>query len=93
MRRAIAIEAKVRQDAGADGDASFDEYAMKGRQYTWSGGESLPDLIARKEEILARHEEAKQQAKKRKKNRPVWEVLGDALDDEDDSMQCSVCAL
>jgi len=66
---------------------------MKGRQYTWSGGESLPDLVARREEIIARHAEAQEQAKKRKKNRPVWEVLGDALDDEDDSMQCSVCAL
>ena len=93
FRRAVAIEAKVHQDAGADGDASFGEFAMKGRQYTWSGGESLPDLVARKEEIIARHAEAQEHAKKRKKNRPVWEVLGDALDDEDDSMQCSVCAL
>jgi hypothetical protein len=66
---------------------------MKGRQYTWSGGESLPDLVARREEIIARHAEAQEHAKKRKKNRPVWEVLGDALDDDDDSMQCSVCAL
>ena len=66
---------------------------MKGRQYTWSGGESLPDLIARREEIMERHEQAKEHASKRKKNRPLWEVLGDALDDDDDASQCSVCAL
>ncbi|MGW9263162.1 phosphoadenosine phosphosulfate reductase family protein [Gordonia terrae] len=93
LERAIAIESKVRKDAGADGDASFGEYAMKGRQYTWSGGESLPDLIARREEIMERHEQAKDHAAKRRKNLPLWDVLADALDDEDDADQCSVCAL
>ncbi len=29
LQRAMAIEGKVRMDAGADGDASFGEYAMK----------------------------------------------------------------
>lgn len=93
FNRAVAIESKVRQDAGADGDASFGEYAMKGRQYTWSGGESLPDLLGRREEILERHNAAMAQASKRRTNKTVWEVLGDALDDDDDSAQCSVCAL
>lgn len=93
FQRAVAIEAKVRQDAGADGDASFGEFAMKGRQYTWSGGETLLELTARREEILTRHAEAQEQAKKRKKNRPIWEILGEALDDDDDAMQCTVCAL
>ena len=62
-------------------------------QYTWSGGESLPDLIARREEILERHEAAKSLAAKHKVNKTVWDILGDALDDDDDSAQCSVCAL
>ncbi|MBD0862457.1 phosphoadenosine phosphosulfate reductase family protein [Gordonia sp. zg691] len=93
LERAIAIETKVRKDAGADGDASFGDFAMKGRQYTWSGGESLPDLISRREEIMERHEQAKDHAAKRRKNLPLWDVLADALDDDDDVDQCSVCAL
>lgn len=93
LKRAIAIESKVRQDAGADGDASFGQYAMKGRQYTWSGGESLPDLIARREEIMDRHNASKVAASKRKKNKTVWDVFGDALEDDDDADQCTVCAL
>ena len=85
FERAIAIENKVVADAGADGDASFDQYAMKGRSYTWSGGESLEELLARREEIVARHAEAMARASKRKFNRPLWEVMADSLDDDDDT--------
>jgi hypothetical protein len=91
--RAVAIEQKVMLDAGADGDASFGDYAMKGRQYTWAGGETLVELVSRREEILERHADSVRRAAERKKNRPVWEVLSDALDDDDDATQCTVCAL
>ncbi len=91
--KAVAIESKVIKDAGADGDASFGTFAMKGRQYTWSGGETLTDLIARREEIMERHAQAEERAALRKPNRPLWDLLGDALDDDDDSDQCAVCAL
>ena len=93
FERAVAIENKVVLDAGSDGDASFGEFAMKGRQYTWSGGESLPELLMRREEILERHKTAALRAELRKPNRPMWDLLADALDDEDDSDQCTVCAL
>ena len=91
--RAKAIEQKVMKDAGADGDASFDEFAMKGRQYTWSGGESLDELLDRREQIEAKHAESLTRSAERRRNRPAWEVFSDALDDDDDSDQCSVCAL
>jgi 3'-phosphoadenosine 5'-phosphosulfate sulfotransferase (PAPS reductase)/FAD synthetase len=91
--RALAIEQKVMKDAGADGDASFGRYGMRGRQYTWSGGESLPELIARREEILARHQQVLDRSAGRRKNRPAWEVFSEALDDDDDVQQCTVCAL
>lgn len=91
--RAVAIEQKVMKDAGADGDASFGRYGMRGRQYTWSGGESLQDLLARREEILQRHNEALDRSAKRKVNRTAWEVFAEALDDDDDTSQCTVCAL
>jgi 3'-phosphoadenosine 5'-phosphosulfate sulfotransferase (PAPS reductase)/FAD synthetase len=91
--RSVAIEQKVMKDAGADGDASFGRFGMRGRQYTWSGGESLPDLLARREEILQRHEEALGRNAKRIQNKTAWQVFADALDDDDDALQCTVCAL
>jgi 3'-phosphoadenosine 5'-phosphosulfate sulfotransferase (PAPS reductase)/FAD synthetase len=93
FERAVAIENKVRTDAGADGDSSFGEFAMKGRLYTWAGGESLPELLERRDEILDRHEQALQRAQERRRNLPIWEVMADALDSDDDSHQCTVCAL
>lgn len=93
FEKAVAIEGKVKLDAGASGDASYDEFAMKGRQYTWSGGESLTDLIGRKDEIMERHALAVQREKDSRKNLTIVEVMSRAFDDEDDSQQCSVCAL
>jgi 3'-phosphoadenosine 5'-phosphosulfate sulfotransferase (PAPS reductase)/FAD synthetase len=93
FEKAVAIELKVRRAAGADGDSSFDDFAMKGRQYTWSGKETLPELLERKEEILERHAAVQSREKARKPNQPIWDVLADSLDDEDDTLQCSVCAL
>ena len=85
--KAVGIEQKIMKDAGADGDKSFDEFSMKGRQYTWSGGETLLELLARKDEIMERHEKALQREAKAARNRPLWEILGSALDDEDGGEQ------
>ncbi|MFD4257594.1 phosphoadenosine phosphosulfate reductase family protein [Streptomyces sp. NPDC058534] len=82
--RAVEYEEKVR----------YRHTAMKGRNYTWSQGESLPELIERREEIEAKHEAALERAAKRTKpNRPLLEVLSDALDSDDDEAGCSVCHL
>jgi hypothetical protein len=82
--KAVEYEDKVR----------FRHTAMKGRNYTWSQGESLPELIERKEEIEAKHQAALDRAAKRvKPNRPLLEVLSDALDSDDDEAGCSVCHL
>ena len=91
--RAVAIEAKVLQDAGVAGDADFRHRAMRGRQYTWSGGETLTELRERKAEILERHDAALARAKQAKRSLPLVQVLGEALDDEDDTAPCAVCAL
>ena len=93
FERAIAIEQKVLRDAGIDGDADFTNQAMRGRQYTWSGGETLVELLSRRDEILERHEAAVSNAKTNRKNIPLIEALADALDDEDDTVPCMVCAL
>ncbi|MFF9195902.1 phosphoadenosine phosphosulfate reductase family protein [Streptomyces sp. NPDC014779] len=84
FERAIEYEEKVR----------YRHTAMKGRNYTWSQGESLQELIERKEEIEAKHQAAVERAAKRvKPNRPLLEVLTDALDSDDDEAGCSVCHL
>lgn len=93
FERAVAIEQKVLQDAGVDGDADFSDQAMRGRQYTWSGGETLVQLKNRRGEILERHEAALDRAQKARANLPLIEALSEALDEDDDMMQCTVCAL
>ena len=91
--RAVAIEQKVLRDAGVDGDADFGNQAMRGRQYTWSGGETLPELISRRDEILERHKATMSRAAKTRVNVPLIEALADALDEDDDTVPCTVCAL
>ena len=91
--RAVAIERKVLLQAGTDGDADFSDRAMRGRQYTWSGGETLVQLRSRRDEILTRHDAAVSREASRRPNRPLIEALADALDDEDDTTPCTVCAL
>jgi len=93
FERAVAIEQKVLKDAGAAGDADFQEVAMKGRLYTWSSGETLPELLERSSEIMERHERALERASTRRRNIPLVEVLADALDEDDDTLPCQVCAL
>ncbi len=73
---------------------NYERTAMKGRKYTWSQGESLEELIDRREEIEDKHQAALERAaKKVKPNRPLLEILSDAHDEEDDQAGCAVCHL
>ena len=93
FERAVAIEQKMLRDAGIDGDADFGNQAMHGRQYTWSGGETLSELLSRRNEILERHKTTMSRTGKIRANTPLIEVLAEALDEEDDTFPCTVCAL
>ena len=93
FERAVAIESKVLVDAGVGQDVSYKEHAMEGRSYTWSGGESLTDLIARREEIMVKHEAAMERQHNNRSNIPLVEVLAGAFDDDDDSEACAICSL
>ncbi len=92
FERAKQIERKVLTEAGFAGDKSYDDFAMEGRDYTWSQGETLDELLARRDEILDRHREAIERARSSRKDLPLVEVLGAALDEDDDSEACAVCA-
>lgn len=82
--KAVAYENKQGKNHG--------EHGMKERTFTWSQGESLLELIERKDEIMAKHEVAMSRAKSKRKNIPLIEVLADALDDDDDSSACQICS-
>lgn len=93
FEKARQIERKVRTEAGVDGDSSYDDFAMKGRDYTWSQGESLDELLARRDEILSRHHERMERVQQSRHNLPLVDALSEALDEDDDAMACTVCAL
>lgn len=80
FQRAVEYEDKVKFEAQASG-----------RQFTWSQGESLRELIARRDEILQQHEEAMSRERQARPNRPLSDVLSVVLDDEDDAMACTMC--
>lgn len=91
--RARRIEQKVLGEAGVDGDKSYDDYAMRGRTYTWSQGETLDELLARRDEILERHYAAMERAKNSQKDLPLVDALSSAFDEDDDTDACTMCAL
>lgn len=84
FERAVAYEDKI----------NYEATAMQDRQYTWSQGESLRDLLARRDEIEEKHQKAARRAAVRiRPNRPLLEILSDALDDDDDTPPCAACHL
>ncbi|MFO0130284.1 MAG: phosphoadenosine phosphosulfate reductase family protein [Pseudanabaena sp.] len=64
-----------------------------GRTYTWTQGETLLELIARKDQVIADHEKAIAKEKKTSPKLSLAEVLESVLDDEDDEMPCLACHL
>ncbi|TDC66084.1 phosphoadenosine phosphosulfate reductase [Micromonospora sp. KC207] len=84
FERAVEYEEKV----------NYQATAMQGRQYTWSQGESLRELLDRREAIEERHAAAlARAAAKPRPNLPLIEVLTDALDEDSDEAGCAVCHL
>lgn len=71
---------------------AYEEGHRDGRSYTWSDGETLRELIARRDEIMAQHEKARErEALKVLPNRTLADVLATVLDEEDDEVGCAVC--
>jgi len=64
-----------------------------GRTYTWTQGETLLELIARKDQVIAEHEKAIAKEKQTSPKLSLAEVLESVLDDEDDEMPCLACHL
>jgi 3'-phosphoadenosine 5'-phosphosulfate sulfotransferase (PAPS reductase)/FAD synthetase len=83
FEKAVAYEEKLTYEASA----------MQDRPYTWSQGETLRELLGRRDEIMARHQAAMERSGPQRTNLPLIDVLSDALDDDDDTAPCMVCNL
>ena len=90
--RAVAIEQKVLREAGNNGDVDFSDHSMQERQYTWSGNETLLELLDRKDEIRKRHRIDLDRRMIKTKDLPLIDALAQVLDEEDDQSQCTICA-
>ncbi|MBD1902083.1 phosphoadenosine phosphosulfate reductase family protein [Trichocoleus sp. DQ-A3] len=64
-----------------------------GRQYTWTQGETLLELLTRKDQIITDHNKAMVREKKASPNQSLAEALAAVLDEEDDTLPCLACHL
>jgi len=64
-----------------------------GRTYTWTQGETLLELLERKDDIIAQHQRAIVRKQEKAPNRPLAEALESVLDEEDSTLPCLVCNL
>lgn len=71
----------------------YEENHKDGRTYTWIDGEPLPELLKRKDEIIANHQKAMAKEKKSVSNLPLAQALAAVLDEEDEDLPCLVCHL
>lgn len=71
----------------------YEQQHKDGRSYTWTEGETLLELLERKDEIIAKHEKAMAREQKSVPNKPLAEALASVLDDEDDNLPCLACHL
>ena len=66
-----------------------------GERYTWSQSESLEELATpkREQQIEENYAKAMAREKEAQPNRPLLEIFGDVLEDEDDEEPCLICDL
>ncbi|WP_206603128.1 phosphoadenosine phosphosulfate reductase family protein [Leptolyngbya ohadii] len=71
----------------------YEQNHSDGRTYTWTQGETLLELLARKDEIIADHERLMAREQRTKPNQPLAEVLESVLDEEEETLPCLACHL
>lgn len=71
----------------------YEQNHRDGRTYTWTQGETLLELLARQDQIIADHQKAMDRQQHRLENQPLAAVLAAALDEEDDTLPCLACHL
>lgn len=71
----------------------YEQNHRDGRTYTWTQGETLLELVARKDDIIADHQKGMMRQQQTQPNRPLAEALATVLDEEDDTLPCLACYL
>jgi len=71
----------------------YEQQHKDGRNYTWTQGETLLELLDRKANIIADHQKAMTRQQQTQPNRPLAESLAAILDEEDDTLPCLACHL
>lgn len=71
----------------------YEQQHKDGRTYTWTQGETLLELLERKDQIIADHEKAMSRQEQIQPNRPLAESLEAVLDEDDDTLPCLACHL
>jgi 3'-phosphoadenosine 5'-phosphosulfate sulfotransferase (PAPS reductase)/FAD synthetase len=71
----------------------YESQHKDGRTYTWTQGETLLELLERKDQIIADHHKAMTRAAQHQPDRPLVESLEAILDEEDDTLPCLACHL
>jgi 3'-phosphoadenosine 5'-phosphosulfate sulfotransferase (PAPS reductase)/FAD synthetase len=76
-----------------DEAVKYEQAHSDGRKFTWVQGETLLELLERKESILAEHQKSLLRQQQRRPNKTLAQALSDVLDDEDDGLACLACHL
>ena len=71
----------------------YEQQHSDGRTYTWTQGETLLELLERKDEIIADHHKALEREKKQSSHQSLAQVLEKVFEDDDEMMPCLVCHL
>jgi hypothetical protein len=64
----------------------YEQEHSDGRQYTWTAGETLLDLLERKDEIIAEYERSTVRQKQTNQNRSLVEILMPVFEDNEDML-------
>ncbi len=70
----------------------YEQNHEDGRQYTWTDGETLLELLARRDKIIADHQKALIRKSKGSQNKSLTQVLESVLEDEDEDLPCLMCS-
>ena len=71
----------------------YEQNHRDGRTYTWTQGETLLELLERKDQIISDHQRAMDRQQQSLKNQPLADVLAAVLDEEEDTLPCLACHL
>lgn len=71
----------------------YEQEHSDGRTYTWTERETLLELLSRKDEVIAMHNEAVEKKQENAPEKSLSEALTSVLEDSENEMPCLACHL